>query len=235
MRRRDYSRDTARLVSSSQPHFRVKFGRFFAKLEVQDWIAGSIGMNRTDFLTGRNLGSLRHRYGRKVAIHGDVVAMTHQHIVQSVVLEDGRHFTIEDGTCLGPCLATDINALVVQTYILGHGILAIASHNDIRAGDRHRQNALVLLEATRELPVFRVHAELVHRTLSLRFLIRLGLFGRFRTLLTGFFLGLLSGFLFRTFAGFLYFLFDETVYLRIQLIGRAAFLADSILNVPLFS
>ena len=129
-------------------------------------ITGSILLHFTDFLTGLHLVAFPYTDGGKVTIDGDIVAMTNQDIIQAVVLEDGGHFPIENGTCLGTVLATDVNALVVQTHVLGHSILSVSSHDDVWTGNRHRQDALVFLETTRQLTVFGVHAELVHRSLG---------------------------------------------------------------------
>ena len=44
---------------------------------------------------------------------GPIITMTDKHIVQTIVLEYGRHFPIENGTRLGTFLSTDVNTLIV--------------------------------------------------------------------------------------------------------------------------
>ena len=169
--------------------------------------------------------------------------MTNQHITQAIVLEDGRDLTIEDGTCLGAFLTTNINTFIIQPHIFGHSILTETAHNDIRSGNRHRKNATVLFKTTGQLAIFRIHTVLFDLTRDYRgrwycrfcggLLVRLGFF--LLGFLTGLFFGTLASFFLGTFTGLFDFLFNQTVNLCIQLVGRATLLVYFILDTFLLA
>jgi len=84
--------------------------------------------------------------------------VAHQHIGIATKLEDGRHFTIENGAGLCPLLPLDVNTLIVQFHILqsGNGILSETADNGVRTGNGHRQAAFVLFKYARQLTITRV-------------------------------------------------------------------------------
>ena len=165
--------------------------------------------------------------------------MTHQYIVQTIILENSRNFSIENGTCLRSRFALDINPFIIQFHITQtiYGILSVMADNHIWTGNGNRQNTPVTFKTARQLAVLIIQTELLHRS---DLLCRLIFFRRFRTgrpsrsftlrflsccrLCGSLSSGFPTSFLLCTLSSFLYFNFNQTVNLGIQLLSRTFFL-----------
>ena len=118
---------------------------------MKDGISLRIGVDLSDDIAGLQQAALTNLHMRQIALDRDIVAMTHQYVGQSIVLENGRNLSVEDTASHGPALAFDVHPLVVQPYMTQslYLVLAIMPHDDIWAGHRYGQAALVVLEDSR--------------------------------------------------------------------------------------
>ena len=158
--------------------------------------------------------------------------MTHQYIIQSIVFEDSRNFSIENSASLRTRFSFNINSFIVEFHILQsiYLILSIMADNYIRAGNRHRKNTSIPFKTSRQLAVFSIQIKLF----NLSFLDRISgfrLFGFSRVSRTAFLFGLR----FSTFTSLFDFLFNQTVDLSIQLLCRLFLFPDFILNSTLLT
>lgn len=122
---------------------------------MQDRITRTICMDSTKNGTCIDFAAFRNRYGRKVAIDRDVITMTHQYIVQTIILENSRNFSIENGTCLRSRFALNINPFIIQFHITQtiYGILSVMADNHVWTGNGNRQNTPVTFKTARQLAV----------------------------------------------------------------------------------
>ena len=95
---------------SSQPRFGIEFRVALTQLELENVVAS----HRSEHLTGGDMLSARHVDARKVAIDRDVATMSHHDDTRAAECEDCRHLAVEDGACLTPRVALDVDALVVE-------------------------------------------------------------------------------------------------------------------------
>ena len=159
--------------------------------------------------------------------------MTHQYIVQAIILENSRNFSIKNGACLCSRFTFDINPFIIQLHITQtiYDILSVMADNHVWAGNGNRQNTSITFKTTRQLTVLIVQTELLHRSGLPCVLIffrrfRAGYPSRsfiFRFLSCSSLCGSLSsgfptGFFLRTFSSFLYFNLNQTINLGIQLL-----------------
>lgn len=92
--------------------------------------------------------------------------MTHQYIVQAIILENSRNFSIKNGACLCSRFTFDINPFIIQLHITQtiYGILSVMADNHVWAGNGNRQNTSITFKTTRQLTVLIVQTELLHRS-----------------------------------------------------------------------
>ena len=74
-----------------------------------------------------DFAAFRNRYGRKVAIDGDIITMTHQYIVQAIILENGRKLLHQKRRVPVLRFTFDINPFIIQLHITQtiYGILSV--------------------------------------------------------------------------------------------------------------
>ena len=123
---------------------------------MQSAVSAAIVGNRSQDVFRTNLLPFLDDSAGKVAIDGDIAAVTDKDISGATKLEDARHNTIEDGSSTGSGPAHIVRSLIVELDILHawHVVESEATAQHVLAGDRNRQTSLVLFEGTIELAVF---------------------------------------------------------------------------------
>ena len=138
------------------PGFGIELDCFLAELEVKGAVAAAIVGNGAEKVACLDLLSLRDDGAGKVAINGDVAAVTDKDIASAGILEDAGDGSVEDGTRTGTRSADIVRPFIVELHILHarHVVESEAAAQHILAGDGHRQASLVLLECAVDVSVF---------------------------------------------------------------------------------
>ena len=124
---------------------------------MQSAVSAAIVGNRSQDVFRTNLLPFLDDSAGKVAIDGDIAAVTDKDISGASKLEDARHNTIEDGSSTGSGSAHIVRSLIVELDILHawHVIKSKTAAQHILAGNGNGQTSLVLFESSIELAVFR--------------------------------------------------------------------------------
>ena len=138
------------------PGFGIELDGFLAELEVKGAVAAAIVGNGAEKVACLDLLSLRDDGAGKVAINGDVAAVTNKDIACAGILEDAGDGAVEDSTGTGTRTADVVRAFIVELHILHawHAIDSETAAQHILSGDGYRQTSLVLFESAVDLSVF---------------------------------------------------------------------------------
>ena len=147
----------------SYPFFRIEFYPLLAYLEMQDSAVAilRVGENLADNLICLyNLARVDEDFA-KIHINSEVIAMAnHNHGVESVLTEYGRHLSIEHRACHSPRRCLDVDAAIVHFHMaqLGMPLATKVTHNPaIAATNGEQQPAFIALEIARQVTLCVVH------------------------------------------------------------------------------
>ena len=147
----------------SYPFFRIEFYPLLAYLEMQDSAVAilRVGENLADNLICLyNLARVDVDFA-KIHINSEIITMAHHnHSVESVLTEYGRHFSIEHRASHSTWRCLDIDSAVVHFYMAQFGmpLATKVTHNPrIIATYREQQSAFIALEIARQVTLCVVH------------------------------------------------------------------------------
>jgi hypothetical protein len=94
----------------------IEFLSTFSQLEMQGTIAGLVGTDIANDLSGRNLLALSYTDGGEIAVNREVAAVANNHSIGSTDIDYRTNFTVEYGPGLCSGASGQVYAFVVECH-----------------------------------------------------------------------------------------------------------------------